>query len=124
VLWIFMSFSSLALLTLNIYDPNSTKQLISGLQITPEVLLGGAIMFLFPLVMAFLCLILKDSLNRWANIVLGLVFAIFQFTGMAYGFSRLAISDAYLALMQTAAFVAPALIVWYALRWPKETTTV
>jgi hypothetical protein len=120
VLWIFMGFTSLALLTLNTYDPNSTKGLIPGLQITPQVLLGAAIMFLTPFVMAFVCLILRDSLNRWANIIVGLVFAIFQFSGVAYGLSRLAISDAYLELMQTAVFVAPALIVWYAYRWPKE----
>jgi len=64
--------------------------------------------------------ILKSPLNRIINIILGLFFAIFQFTGVAYSFSRFSISVAYLVLMQTVVFVIPALIVWFAYQWANE----
>ncbi|MFQ5758281.1 MAG: DUF6326 family protein [Candidatus Bathyarchaeia archaeon] len=41
------------------------------MQLTPELLLRYAILLLIPLVMAVLSLTLKDSTNRWANIILG-----------------------------------------------------
>lgn len=125
VLWIFIDFALLLLLTLNGLDPSGgLKQMIADFpsQLIPEVLLGGSVILLMPFVMALLSLTLNDSSNRRANIILGMIFVIFQFSGVAYALSRLAILYAYLALLQTAAFVASTLIVWYAYRWPKPMT--
>lgn len=125
VLWIFIDFALLLLLTLNGLDPSGgLEQMLAGFpsQLIPEVLLGASAILLIPFVMALLSLTLNDSSNRRANIILGMIFVVFQFSGVAYALSRLAIAYAYLTLLQTAAFVASALIVWYAYRWPKPMT--
>jgi len=122
-LWVFMDFALLLLLTLNGFDAGGgMKGMIASFpsDLAPVVLLGGAIILLIPFVIAFLSLTMKDSANRRANLILGSVFAVFQFSGLAYALSRLAVQYAYLLFLQTAAFVAPALIVWYAYRWRKE----
>ena len=66
---------------------------------------------LVPLVMAFLSLTLKDSISRWANIILGGVFAALWFVGVVS-----AALSAYWweALMTLSAVMASALIVWCA----------
>src|SRR5690242_10825501 len=92
VLWIIMDLAFLLLFALNSLDPNGgLKQMIGGLpsQQIPLALLGGATLLLIPLVMALLSLTLKDSSSRRANMILGLVFSIFQFIGVAYGLSQL-----------------------------------
>jgi hypothetical protein len=122
-LWIFMDFALLLLLTLNSLDPSGgMKEMIASFpsQLVPEVLLGGAILILIPFVLAFLSLTMQDSSNRRANLILGLAFAVFQFSGVAYALTRLAIQYLYLLFLQTAAFVASVLIVWSAYRWLKE----
>ncbi|MDL5504013.1 MAG: DUF6326 family protein, partial [Candidatus Methanoperedens sp.] len=50
---------------------------VEGTKIGPELIFLFAFLFLIPLIMAFLSLTLKDSINRWANIIVGTVFATF-----------------------------------------------
>jgi len=85
-------------------------------QAGPEELLLSAIILLVPLVMAFLSLTLKDSTNRWANIIVGIVFASFML--IASGIS-LAQRVTYSILMILSGLVATVLIVWYAYKWTK-----
>jgi len=123
MLWIFMDFALLLLPMLNGFDPSGgMREMIASFpsQLVPEVLLGGAIIMSVPFVIAFLSLTMKDSTNRRVNLILGSAFAVFQLSGMAYALSRSAIQYAYLLFLQTAAFVAPALIVWYGYRWLKQ----
>jgi multidrug transporter EmrE-like cation transporter len=123
VLWMFVEFDFLLLFTLNNFDPNGgLKQMISGFasQQLPLVLLGGAILLLIPLALAVLSLTLKDSSSRRANLIMGTVFAIFQFVGLVYGLSQLTASTAYLALITGAGFLAPVLVIRYAHSWPRE----
>ena len=77
----------------------------------------GAVIVLVPLVMAFLTLTLKDSINRWLNLILGVVFAIIFFGNLV----QLATTTpaAYILLLSIAGLIAPILIVWYAWKWPK-----
>ncbi len=77
----------------------------------------GATLVLFAV--PVLCLTLKDSTNRMMNIVLGLFFT---GAGIAGTGSELILQAASVALylFDTAATVAPALILYYAYRWAKE----
>jgi branched-subunit amino acid transport protein len=63
------------------------------------------------MMMAFLSLTLKDSLNRWLNIIVGAIFAVLWFINVIE-----ATQSAYWggALLTLSAIVASALIVWYA----------
>jgi len=68
---------------------------------------------LVPLIMAFLSMTLKDSINRWANIIVGIVFTVFQVVALIE-ILTLPTVYAYAILMELSKVVAPALIVWYA----------
>ncbi len=81
---------------------------IMGTEITPEIILVDTIFLLIPLVMAFLSLTLKDSINRWANIIV----SIFSIGLMLFAFTEL--TAPYAILMNLSMIVAAALIVWYA----------
>ncbi len=115
VLWLFASIAFLAHQILVLMEPGIIAQLMAGeaegQKIGPELILFFAILMLIPMVMAFLSLTLKDSLSRWVNIIMGVVFAVLWFVGVVG-----AAQSAYWggALMTLSAVVASALVVWYA----------
>jgi hypothetical protein len=115
VLWLFASVAFLAHQILVLMEPGIIAQLMAGeaegQKIGPELILSFAILMLVPLVMAFLSLTLKDSMNRWVNIIVGAAFAILWFFGVIA-----AAQSAYWggALMTLSAVAASALIIWYA----------
>lgn len=115
VLWLFASIAFLAHQIIVLMEPGVIAQLMAGIaegqKISPGMILFFAILMLVPAVMAFLSLTVKDSLNRWLNIIVGTVFAVLWFiSGIE------ATQSAYWggALMTLSAAVASALIVWYA----------
>ena len=113
VLWLFASVAFLAHQILVLMEPGIIAQLTAGeaegLKIGPELILFFAILMLVPLLMAFLSLTLKDSINRWANIIVGAVFAVF-FIGVIASVAKLSGE----MLMTFSTVVALVLIVWYA----------
>ncbi len=115
VLWLFAAVAFLAHQILVLMEPGIIAQHMAGeaegQKKGPELILFFAILMLVPLVMAFLSLTLKDSMNRRVNIIVGVVFAALWFAGVVG-----AAQSAYWgeALMTLSAAVASALIVWYA----------
>ena len=88
---------------------------IAGIQMTQTLLLGSAVLMLVPTVLIVLCVFLKAGINRWVNILAGLIYLIvlvstfFTERNPAY----------YLAY----ASVKAALLVWIvalAWMWPDE----
>jgi len=120
MLWLFYTVAFSFNLTLIVYQPGNIEQInmgeIYGMQFTPEALLVTAIELLVPLVMAFLTLTLKDSINRWANIILGIVYTVLVLLSFG-GELTLPNPPAYSILMDISMVVATALIVWYAWKW-------
>lgn len=118
VLWLFPLVAFLASAILMFLEPGVIEQIITGevegVELGVELLLVGAIIdVLGPLVMAFLSLALKNPVNRWLNIIVGVVYAVLEFITLV---ENLAHPRAYSILMLIAAVVAPVLIVWYAWR--------
>jgi len=116
VLWLFYAVAFLVVMILASFEPGVLKQFLDtgemeGMKIGPEILLLFAVLLLVPLVMAFVSVTLRDSVNRWANIVVGIVFAGFQLVALI---GTLAQPSAWAILMESSKVVAPALIVWYA----------
>jgi hypothetical protein len=113
VLWIVGELTGIVGLMLSSFEPGVIEQIIGGevegMQITPELLLVFAIIFLIPLVMAFLSLTLKDLTNRWANIIVGIGYTVFGLIDLIEN-----IAKPYYVLVGIAGVVASALIVWYA----------
>ncbi len=113
VLWLFSAVAFLAHQILALMEPGVIAGImageVEGMKIGTELILLFAILFLVPLIMAFLSLTLKNSINRWANIIVGAVFAVF-FIGVIASVAKLSGE----MLMTFSTVVALALIVWYA----------
>jgi len=122
VLWLFYVVALVAYITLEGFEPGALEQVmageIGGIKITPELMLFFAIVFLAPLIMAFLSLTLKNSTNRWANIIVGIIFVVIQLVAMI---DAVALLSVWMILMEIAKLVAPALIVWYAWKSKQKT---
>jgi hypothetical protein len=125
VLWLFWIFGFLVHMFLTLFEKGVIEQIIAGefvgIQITSGAILFFAIFMLIPLVMAPVSLILKDKANRWANVVVGIVYTglcVFDSIGTAI-FDISALS-AYAILMYISHIMASALIVWYAWKWPNS----
>ena len=87
-----------------------------GMQLTPDLMLATTIMMLVPLMMAFLSLTLKDSMNRWANVALGTVY-----TGIClFDWIGAPVQPAHVILLYISHIAASALIVWYAWKSKKQ----
>ncbi len=87
-----------------------------GMQLTPELILGTTVMMLVPLVMAFLLLTLKDLIDRWANVSLGVVYTgicLFDWLGSLT-------VPLYGVVLYVAKIAASGLIVWYAWKSKKQ----
>ena len=119
-LWLFGEVTLLTFLVLEFMEQGVIQGIIAGdmkgLPLGPETLLFYAVSLLIPLVMAFLSLTLKDSVNRRVNIILGLVFAGLYLSDLI---AHLVNPYAHAILMGSAAVVAQALIVWYAWKWTR-----
>ncbi len=113
VLWLFSAVAFLAHQILALLEPGVIARImageVEGTKIGPELILLFAILFLVPLIMAFLSLTLKDSMNRWVNIIVGTVFAAL-FIGVIVTVAKLSGET----LITFSTVVALALIVWYA----------
>jgi len=118
VLWFFFTVAWLILFVLAFLAPGTIDEIraekLLGEPITGAFLLENAIFLLVPLVMAVLSLTLKDKINRWANIIVGIVFTIFSIFSAIEGLALDLSIFAFGLLMDIPLVVAPALIVWYA----------
>jgi len=104
VLWLFTIISDLANVLMSLSYPGMLEELTTiGESYGPELMLAGAIVVLIPLVMAFLTLTLKDSINRWLNIILGIVFAVI-FLGSLVELATTMLA-AYILLLSIAGFI-------------------
>ena len=124
ILWISFAISTSAAMILWFVEPGIIKQIMTtGEMITEKLsernLIFFALYWLIPLSMAFLTQILKYSLNRWLNFVLGLVFTIFT---IYYFISHLIQGWFTVAnfLILIFSFVITVLIAWYSWKLPKE----
>ncbi len=117
-LWLFGEVTLLTFLVLEFMEQGVMQGVIAGnmrgLPLGPGTLLFYAVSLLIPLVMAFLSLTLKDSLNRRVNIIVGIVYTGLYLMDLG---AHLAVPYAYAILMGIASVVAQLLIVWYAWKW-------
>ena len=110
VLWLFWGVAFLIHMSMAFFED-------ADLVIEPKIMLPTAIIMLVPLVMAFLSLTLKDLINRWTNVVLGIFY-----TGLCLFFWMPSPPQPdYSILMFISEIVASALIVWYAWKSKQKT---
>jgi len=109
VLWMVFEFCMFTIATVEFLLYHMGEMVVAIA--TPEMMMVLVIVTLIPLLMAFLSLTLKDSINRWLNIILSIVFIVLMPIGVV------AFPTAYMPsviLIAVVEVVALALIVWYA----------
>ncbi|CAG0926972.1 hypothetical protein TFLX_00285 [Thermoflexales bacterium] len=120
VLWVAGMLSSLNGDTYRLNDPVALKSSLANtgpIVVTPELLLVMAVIFVVPVFMSVLTLTLKYPVSRWANRIIGSLYAMiilaFWVSGLVAG------STGYNMVWFTAQLVLALLVVWYAWKWPK-----
>jgi hypothetical protein len=117
VLWLFMAVAMSAHSILAFMDPAAMEEL-GEMQMSAGMFVFMALFWLIPLIMAFLSLTLKDSANRWANIVLGIVFTLLNIWHLVEHLTTALAVHQILIIASTV--VVTALIAWYAWKWPRQ----
>jgi hypothetical protein len=120
-LWVTVMFCYAYGDILGFMKPGAIEHYIKGIgatgsPMTQVTMLGIAISMAIPSVMVFLSLTLKPKVNRWANIILGIVYTCFIPLSMLIATSV----SAYYIFLGIVEVVLTALIVWYAWKWPKQ----
>ena len=116
VLWLFMAVAMSAHSVLSFMERDVVEQMWE-MQMGVGMLVFMALFWLVPLIMAALSLTLKDSANRWANIVLGIVFTLLNIGHLV---EHLTPPVVHQILILASTVVVTALIAWYAWKWPKQ----
>ncbi len=117
-LWLFLAVGMSAMMILTIMEPGVISQALAGKlpngeDITATVTVMFAAFWLIPLAMAVLTLVVKDSISRPVNAVVGLLAGVIWFTDFFEG------QDFGGASVVTAGLVlAGLLIAWHAWKWP------
>ncbi len=85
-------------------------QEIEGVKMSQGMWLGIAILMVIPIIMVFLSLTLDDPVNRWANIIVGVIFIFVNLASLP-GY------PAYHKFLIIVGIGLNALTVWYAWNW-------
>ena len=84
---------------------------MGGMQLAQGMMLGIAIFMVIPIVMVFLSLTLNYPVNRWANIIVAIIFFVFVLIQLP------TYPSAYDKFLLAVRLVFNALTVWYAWKW-------
>jgi len=121
VLWVAGMLCSLNGDTYRMNDPVALQSLIANtgaVVITPGLLLVMSMIFIVPVLMSVVTLTLKYPVSRWANRIIGILYAMIILVFWVLGFvSR---SAGYEIVWSTAQLVFALLVVWYAWKLPKQ----
>ena len=110
-LWVALMLTYLLGDVLRIFSGDFKVGEIGGKAITQGMYLGIAIIMVIPVVMVFLSLRLNHPVNRWANIIVAIIFLGFNLIGLPTYPSA---HDKFLIIV---GLVFNALTVWYAWMW-------
>ena len=117
-LWIAEVLSSLNGDSYRLSDPITLKSMLENtgsIVTTPGLLLTMSMIFVVPILMSALTLILKSSVSRWANRIIGILYALITFAFLVLCFVLR--SASYEFVWATAQLVFTLLVVWYAWKW-------
>ena len=117
-LWIAEVLSSLNGDTYRLSDPITLKSMLENtgsIVTTPGLLLTMSMIFVVPILMSVLTLMLKSSVSRWANRIIGILYALITFAFLVLCFVLR--SESYEFVWATAQLVFTLLVVWYAWKW-------
>jgi len=100
-----------------LYETGQLQQMIAGRMplaaISQGVLLGMAGVMVVPSLMPVLSLVLPVRLNRWLNIIFGVIYSLIMVVAFKSNWY-------FYILFGVIEIILTVLIVWYAWTWPKE----
>ena len=119
LLWVALMFFYIYNDLFSLFQPGHVAQLVDGelegVQFTPTLLFGAAVLMALPSFMVLLSLMLKARVNRLVNIIVGafhvLVLVGTQFVGEGQTWSYYVLNELLEALFLV-------LIIWTAWKWP------
>lgn len=117
-LWLFAMLNYIYADILTVMDPSVMNDLLAGtgdVPMTPGFMLAAAILMELPIAMVILSLILDYSINRWANIIVGVIKTLAVFGTMFVG-----VPAPYYLFFGTIEILTTLLIVWYAWSWKPD----
>jgi hypothetical protein len=110
-IWVALMLTYLLGDVLRIFSGDFKAGEMGGMQISSKMYLGMAILFVIPIAMVFLSLTLKYPVNRWANIIVAVIFFVFNLIGLP------TYPSAYDKFLIVVGLVFNVLTVWYAWKW-------
>lgn len=117
-LWVAVMFLYVYGDILSFFRPGHIEEIIAGkmgpFPVTQVGLLTAAILMAIPSVLVFLSLALKPKVNRWTNIILGVLYTMVNISNL------IGESWAYYITFGIVEIVLTLLIVWSAWQWPKQ----
>ena len=101
-----------------LYVPKKIEGIINGQNLldSPTKLFAAAVLLAIPAAMVFLSILLKPTVSKWLNIIVGILFTFimvliaFTYSDVWYTFYL------FYAILES---LITAMIVWYAWKWPK-----
>jgi hypothetical protein len=110
-LWVALMLTYLLGDVLRIFSGDFKPGEIGGMQVSQAMYLGLAVLMVIPIVMVFLSLTLNQPVNRWANIIVAILFFVFNLIGLP------TYPSTYDKFLIVVGLVFNVLTVWYAWKW-------
>ena len=101
-----------------LYKPGTLDNMLAGQMgplgdVTQSILVGTSIMMAIPGVMVFLSLALKAKVNRWVNMIFGIIYTVIMLITMPGAW-------AFYIVLGVIEIMLTLLVVWYAWHWPRQ----
>lgn len=112
-LWVTVMFYMLTIDILGLFIPGAQEEVLKTAGETPvaQLMLGAAIMMALPITMIFLSRVLRQGVNRWANIVVGVITIAFVVGGYS--------AQPHYYFMGVLEVLSLLVIIWSAWKWRK-----
>ncbi|HVF24585.1 MAG TPA: DUF6326 family protein [Anaerolineales bacterium] len=120
-LWVAMMLLYIYADILRLFMPGQIEEMLAGkmgpFPATQGSLLAASILMIIPAVMVFLSLTLKPKVNRWANIIAGILYTLVNISNL------IGETWAYYILFGIVEIILTLLIVWYPWKWSGNTVS-
>jgi Family of unknown function (DUF6326) len=103
----------------SLYIPKQIEEFITGQTLlnSPIKLLAASILMTVPALMIFLSIALKPEINKWLNIIFGIIYTAIMLLIAVTSIAPRYTFYVFLAIVEV---LITSLIVWYACKWPKQ----
>lgn len=110
-IWVALMLTYLLGDVLRIFSGDFKPGEIAVMQVSQRMYLGMAVLMVIPIIMIFLSLVLNQPVNRWANMIVAIIFFLFNLVGLP------TYPSWYDKFLIVVGLLFNVLTVWYAWKW-------